>query len=95
MLGNAWQVPLEGKCFPVIWDAKYASSSPVGAEPLRSRRSVSVRGWEVLGVWATEGKGEKVGFMRSALGVSSTSLEVLSGQRGGEGLGLWVSQGAH
>lgn len=38
-------------------------------------------------MWAAEGKGKKMGFVRSALGVSSTSLKLLGGQRGGEGLG--------
>lgn len=39
-------------------------------------------------------KREKKGFVRSALGVSSTSPELLSGQRGGEGLSPpWVSWG--
>lgn len=32
-------------------------------------------------MWASEGEGKKTGFVRSALGVSPTSPEVLSGQR--------------
>ena len=42
-------------------------------------------------MWATEGKGgEKPWDLRSALGVSSTRLELLGGRRGGEGLGPTV-----
>lgn len=40
----------------------------------------------MCGLQREKGK-KKKGFARSALGVSSTSLKLLSGQRGGEGLG--------